>query len=187
MKNYFRKFLRARRDSLTREEVLEKSRTITEVLIHSDIFQKSGSVFVYLDVKNEVSTRFLIEHCFEINKPVFVPVTCDNEIFFSKLEDFSDLVKAAYGIPEPAHPVAAEPDKSSLIIVPGVGFDVYGNRIGYGAGYYDKYLQGRIAMHLIGICFEIQLTDELPTEKTDVQLDSILTENQWITVEKEQR
>lgn len=187
MKHHFRQFLRAHRDSLTQEEVLEKSRQMTQTLINSDLFQKSSSVFAYLDVRNEVSTRFLIEHCFTIGKPVFVPVTRENDMFFSKLENFSDLIEAAYGIPEPAHPAAAEPDKNSLIIVPGIGFDKCGNRIGYGAGFYDKYLSCRTFMHSVGICFEIQLTDELPTEETDVQMDSILTEDRWVIVEKECR
>ncbi len=184
MKHHFRQFLRARRDSLTQSEILEKSKIMTDMLIQSDLFKKSGSLFAYLNIGNEVSTRLLIEHCFKIGKPVYVPVTRDQGMFFSVLHDFSDLVEAGYGISEPAHPVRAEPDERSLFIIPGVGFDKYGNRIGYGAGFYDKYLHCRSYMHLIGICFEIQLTDELPKEETDVQMDSVLTEKRWIIVEK---
>lgn len=187
MKHHFRQFLRAHRDSLTHDEVIEKSRIITETLIASDLFKKSGSLFVYLNVRNEVSTQMLIEHCFQIGKPVYVPVTREKEMFFAQLCDFSDLIPAGYGISEPAHPAAAEPDEKSLFIIPGVGFDKCGNRIGYGAGFYDKYLHCRSSMHLIGVCFEIQLTDELPKEETDVTMDSVLTEKRWIIVEKECR
>ncbi|WNY22936.1 5-formyltetrahydrofolate cyclo-ligase [Methanimicrococcus hongohii] len=195
MKHHFRQFLRAKRDSLTQAEVIEKSKTITDALIRSDLFEKSSSLFAYLDVRNEVHTRPLIEYCFGINKPVFVPVTRDREMFFTQLHGFSDLVEAGFGISEPAHPIAAEPDEKSLFIIPGVGFDECGNRIGYGAGFYDKYLHCRnlhrsncrSGMHLVGICFEIQMADELPKEETDVQMDSVLTENKWRIVGKECR
>ncbi|MDV0444610.1 putative protein YqgN [Methanimicrococcus sp. At1] len=185
MKHHFRQFLRAHRDSLTREEVAEKSARITEALISSDLFEKSGSLFVYLDVGNEVCTRPLIEHCFRIGKPVFVPVTKDGGMFFSEIRDFSNFVPAAFGIPEPANPILAEPDENSLFVIPGVGFDKNGNRVGYGAGFYDKYLHCRSFMHLVGVCFEIQIADELPAEETDVSMDSVLTETEWIIVEKE--
>lgn len=187
MKHHFRQFLRAHRDSLTQAEVFEKSKIITDELIQSDLFEKSGSLFAYLDVRNEVSTRRLIEHCFKIGKPVYVPVTRDRDMFFAQLHDFSDLVEAGYGISEPGHPVKAEPDEKSLFIIPGVGFDKCGNRVGYGAGFYDKYLHCRSYMHLVGICFEIQMAAELPKEETDVQMDSVLTEKRWIIVEKECR
>ncbi|WNY28572.1 5-formyltetrahydrofolate cyclo-ligase [Methanimicrococcus stummii] len=185
MKHHFRQFLRARRDSLTQTEAAEKSKAITDSLIHSELFQKSSSLFAYLDVRGEVQTRPLIEYCFKIGKPVYVPVTRDREMFFAELCDFSVLTEAGYGILEPAHPVEAIPDENSLFIIPGVGFDKCGNRIGYGAGFYDKYLNCRSCLHLIGICFEIQLADELPTEDADVQMDSVLTEKRWLIVEKE--
>lgn len=160
---------------------------ITDALIHSDLFEKSGSLFAYLDVRNEVQTKPLIEYCFKIGKPVFVPVTRNRDMFFAPLHDFSDLVVAEYGISEPAHPISAEPDENALFIIPGVGFDERGNRIGYGAGFYDKYLHCRSYMHLIGVCFEIQMTDELPKEETDVQMNSVLTEKRWLIVEKKHR
>lgn len=160
---------------------------ITDALIQSDLFEKSGSLFAYLDIGNEVQTRPLIEHCFKIKKPVFVPVTRDGEMFFAPLHDFSDLVEAGYGISEPINPVAAEPDENALFIIPGIGFDKHGSRIGYGAGFYDKYLHCRSDVHLVGICFEIQMTDELPKEKTDVRMDAVLTEKRWVIVDKKGR
>ncbi|MDR2943704.1 MAG: 5-formyltetrahydrofolate cyclo-ligase [Methanosarcinales archaeon] len=187
MKHHFRQLLRARRDSLTHADVLEKSKRITDALVQSELFEKSGSLFAYLDVRNEVSTRSLIEYCFTIGKPVYVPVTRGQDMFFAQIRDFSDLVEAGYGISEPAHPVKAETDEKSLFIVPGVGFDKYGNRIGYGAGFYDKYLNCRSYMHLIGVCFDFQIVDRLPKEVTDVQMDSVLTEVRWLIAEKEER
>jgi len=183
MKHDIRQKLRTSRNQMTPEEVALKSRQITEALIHSDLFQKCTSVFTYLNIQNEVQTRSVIEHCLKIGKPVFVPVTRKEEMFFS-IADFDHLNEAAFGILEPADPVPAEPDGKSLFIIPGLGFDERGSRIGYGAGYYDKYLFCRSSLCLLGICFEEQIIDAIPTEKTDVFMDAILTEKRWIFPKK---
>lgn len=180
MKHHYRNFLRAQRDSLTQDDITEKSHLITESLIESDLFQKCDSLFAYLDVRNEVHTRPLIDYCFKIGKPVYVPVTRGNEMFFTRLIDFSHLREAAFGIPEPINPMPVEPDEGSLFVIPGVGFDKSCSRIGYGVGFYDKYLSGRNRLHLVGLCFEIQLVDALPAEETDVRMDSVLTEKRWL-------
>jgi 5-formyltetrahydrofolate cyclo-ligase len=101
-------------------------------------------------------------------------------MFFSQIKDFDHLKEATFGILEPVHPIPVEPDDKSLFIIPGLGFDESGNRIGYGAGYYDKYLFCRSSLCLLGICFEEQIVDTIPREKTDVFMDAILTEKRWI-------
>jgi len=180
MKSHYRNFLRERRDSLTPDEMIQKSQIITDTLVESDLFKNCGSLFAYLNVRNEVHTYPLIDYCFKTGKPVYVPVTRDKEMFFTRLFDFLHLKEAAFGIPEPENPVPAEPNNRSLFIIPGVGFDKCGNRIGYGAGFYDRYLSRRKSLQMIGICFEIQLVDLLPAEETDVRMDSVLTEKRWI-------
>lgn len=184
MKQHFRQVLRAQRSRLPAKDVSEKSRCIMNRLIRSELFQQSGSVFAYLNTNHEVQTRPLIEYCLRIGKPVFVPVTRPHDMFFSRLCDFSDLREGMYGIPEPRNPIAAEPDENSLFLIPGLGFDRCGTRLGYGAGYYDKYLQCRRSLHLLGICFNIQRVEKLPAEKTDIQMDSVLTEKEWVFFEK---
>ena len=180
MKNYYRKILRKRRDDLSEDDVLSNSKLITDTLIESDLFQTCDSLFAYLDVRNEVRTYSLIDFCFKINKPVYIPVTQKDEMFFSEIRSFSELEDSSFGIPAPKNPVRTEPDSGSLFIVPGLGFDKCGNRLGYGAGFYDKYLCGRNRLHLIGICFESQFEEELPADKTDIQMDSVLTEKRWV-------
>ena len=155
-----------------------------DAVISSDSFQKCSSLYVYLDVRNEVCTKSLIEYCFTIGKPVHVPFIENSCMYFSELSDLSQVKEAAFSIPAPIHPIRSEPDSESLFIVPGVGFDESGNRLGYGAGYYDKYLAGREYMHLIGVCFEIQIADAIPSENTDVLMDCILTEIRQIFPKK---
>ena len=180
MKSDYREILRKRRNSLSEEYVLNNSKLITTTLVESDLFQKCDSLFAYLDVRNEVQTSSLIDFCFKIHKPVFVPVTQKDEMFFSEIRSFSELEASAFGIPAPKDSAPTEPDSGSLFIVPGLGFDNCGNRLGYGAGFYDKYLCDRNRLHLIGICFESQFEDKLPSDKTDIRMDSVLTEKRWI-------
>jgi len=113
-----------------------------------------------------------------------VPVTRKEGMFFSQITDLDHLKEAAFGILEPTDPVPIEPDDKTLLIIPGLGFDENGGRIGYGAGYYDKYLFGRASLCLLGICFEEQIADTLPREKTDVFMDAVLTEKRWIFPKK---
>jgi 5,10-methenyltetrahydrofolate synthetase len=148
------------------------------------LFQKCDSLFAYLDVRNEVHTRPLIDYCFKIHKPVFVPVVQKNEMFFSEIRDYSELIASVFDIPSPQNPVPTEPGSGSLFIVPGLGFDKCGNRVGYGAGFYDKYLCCRSRLHLIGVCFESQLEEKLPADETDIRMDSVLTEKRWILTKK---
>ena len=184
MKTNLRKILRERRDGMSEEDVLQSSRIITDTLLESDLFQNCNSLFAYLDVRNEVHTRPLIDFCFKKGKPVFVPVTQKDEMFFSEIHCFSELEDSLYGIPSPKNPIPTEPDSGSLFVVPGLGFDKCGNRIGYGAGFYDKYLCCRSRLHLVGFCFESQLEDELPADKNDIRMDSVLTEKRWIFTRK---
>ena len=185
MKTVFRKRLSEQRNALSKEEVLCRSRVITDTLIESELFQTCHSLFVYSDIQNEVHTHPLIDFCFKINKPVFVPVISNKEMFFSQISNFSELEASTFGIPAPKNPVSTEPDSASLFIVPGLGFDMRGNRLGYGAGFYDKYLCCRSYSHLIGLCFEFQLLEELPSDENDIRMDSVLTEKRWITAGKQ--
>ena len=184
MKRNYRTVLRERRNSLQKDEILYNSGVIMATLTESELFHRCHSLFMYMNIQNEVHTRPLIDFCFKINKPVFVPVTYGNEMFFSSLSEFSILMDSNFGIPVPEVQIPTEPDNNSLFVIPGLGFDKYGNRLGYGAGFYDKYLCCRKYLHLVGVCFENQLVDELPSDETDIQMDSVLTEKRWIFREK---
>ncbi|MDV0447487.1 5-formyltetrahydrofolate cyclo-ligase [Methanosarcinaceae archaeon Ag5] len=188
MKQKVRNELRLKREKMSRPDVLAKSKPITVALLNSDLFQKAEIVFAYADVKNEVHTMPFLQDCFERNKPVALPKTVGNELIFYKISDLDSLKKGNFGILEPdtSDPelVPVLPDKKTLFVVPGIGFDRLGNRLGYGVGYFDKYLSKNGYMHAVGICFEDQLVDKIPTEDTDIRMDSVLTEKEWIFLKK---
>jgi len=180
MKDVARKELKKIRENLSKKEVLEKSRVIGKKLFYLNDFEKSHSILFYVSFNNEVFTHTMIKKCLN-EKEVVVPLSnIQNEtLILSKIEKWEDLHLGSYGILEPKRIIEFIPEKIDLIIVPGVGFDDKGNRLGHGKGYYDKLLQKTNARK-IGLAFECQIVDKIPTDENDVPVDLIITEKRVI-------
>lgn len=170
-------------------EVHEKSSRIIDRLEGLKEFRASNSIMCYADFKNEVETRDFIKKCLESGKQVAVPsiITAANgqkSMIASEITDIdSDLEKGTYGFLEPRNDSIRmmEPLKIDLVVVPGVLFDIRRHRLGYGGGYYDRYLKMlRSDCFKVGIAFENQISDEVPLELHDVPLNMIITEDRYI-------
>lgn len=177
------------RSSLGQEAVEQKSLKIAEKLFGLDQFKKSGLVMCYMDFNNEVRTDILIKKCFEEGKRVALPRVVKNsgirkEIAAYEIKDtVTNLEKGTYGIMEPKMEITREvnPPDIDLVIVPGVAFDTRKNRIGYGAGYYDRFLKKvRSGCFKIALAFELQVVDDIPAGGDDVPVDMIITEERII-------
>ena len=180
MKDFIRNKLKNNRNNLSKKEVINKSKLIIDKLCGLDIFKKSTTVLFYISYDNEVFTHDLIKKYLG-KKEVIVPIsnTKEETLILSKIENWDDLVKGSYGILEPKIIDDCNSEKLDLIIVPGVGFDEKGNRIGHGKGYYDKLLQKTNAT-TIGLAFECQIVDKIPTDENDKPVDIIVTEKRVI-------
>lgn len=180
-KNEQRRYLRKLRNELTGEEVAEKSSAISERLVSMDTYKSASTVMLYLSAKNEVDTISLVKKALSDEKKVVVPVTniSDNTLTLSYLDSMEDLCEGAFGIPEP-RVVKVCPDSSiELVIVPGLGFDQSGGRIGYGKGYYDRVF-ARLDAVKTALCYDFQLIDKVCTEEHDVAMDFIITESRVV-------
>ena len=155
-----------------REEAATK---IKQTLFSRPEFQESKTIGFYLAIGTEVPTKEMIEEAQKLGKQITVPVT-NESIEFCKFTSFEDLAPAKYGILEPREKQPLEPD---LIIVPGIAFGECMHRIGYGKGYYDDYLSKK-PVRRIGICYDFQLLEKLPSHHTDVPMDEIITEKRLI-------
>jgi len=170
--------------------VLEKSRIILERLFNSKIYAKSRSIMTYLDFRNEVSTGQLVATAINQGKQVSVPVVdpARKSMTPSWLKNYQkDLVKGHYGILEPSpeafRPVL--PETLDLVIVPGVAFDEMGNRLGYGGGYYDRFLPRLSrAAKAIALAYEFQVLTDLSAlmGPYDRPVQFIFTEKRIITL-----
>lgn len=173
------------RKGLLEEEVIQKSKLITEKLMSFDGFDKSRCIMAYMDFKNEVMTKFLIDHCLNLGKTVALPlidsIDGTKKIYSYELKDRQRDVKlGTYGILEPVKQFCAriDPENIDMVIVPGVAFDIKGGRIGYGAGFYDIFLREvRDDCIKAGIAFELQVFSCIPKEDHDISMDAVFTES----------
>lgn len=185
-KNELRKnFLRSR-DSLDVYFRNNSDKLIFDRLINSEIFSESDLILTYVSVRNEVDTRELISYCFRIGKRVAVPYCTKNEMIFYEISSLDDLEFIQFGIPtvDISKQSRAIISDNTLCIVPALSFDKYGNRLGYGGGYYDRFFSSK-NIKSVGLCREIFLSDFLPSEKHDVRIKLIFTENKSINTSKE--
>jgi 5-formyltetrahydrofolate cyclo-ligase len=173
-----RKKILEMRDSLTQDEISSKSRAIMKTLFSMPRFKEAKVVAFYLPKGSEVDAGMMVKEALRLGKEVVVPVT-DHKITFYKFKSFDDLKKGKYGILEPK--TREKPSKPpDIILIPGTCFGLCMHRVGYGKGYYDDYL-GKSFSYRIGLCFDFQLVEKLPTHENDQRMDEIITEKRIIT------
>ncbi len=185
-KNALRKEIYALRDSLTPEEIAVKSRAVAGQLEELPFYREAATIMFFLSFRSEVDTRGMVEENLAKGKRVLVPKSLPKErvLVPSQLLDLEkDLALGYYDIPEPRaealRPV--EPAEIDLLIVPGVAFDLQGNRRGYGGGYYDRFFERlRPEVPLVAIAFELQIVSRVPIEPWDRRMDWVVTEKRAI-------
>lgn len=173
-------FLEAR-SNLTMREVLQKSSRVINKLIALTQFKEAQVIHTYVSMseRNEVHTHSFIQKCLNTNKKVIVPkMEKGGKLSQSLLSSFDELRPNKWGVLEPESISSYDSSEMDLIIVPMVAGDRLKNRLGYGMGYYDRFL-GDIAAVKIGLLFDCQMhQDILPTEEFDVPLDILITESE---------
>jgi len=184
-KQKIRKKLLDLRNSLSAAEIFERSNQVMANILGMDDFKKAEVVAVYISFGTEVNTHGLIRSIMG-KKKVLVPVVTDKkkkELILSELRNWKELSSGSYGILEPKKEFVRENDgdEVDISLVPGVAFDVYGNRIGYGSGYYDRLLK-KMAGIKVGVAYDFQVIDKIPNEGHDVRVDKIATDRFVMTI-----
>ncbi len=168
------------RDALTKEQIVQKSEKITTSLLSFPAFEKAGCVLCYASFGSEVSTYPLIHILLARSCTVLLPVTDPktNTMAAYRLQTTGELRTGGYGIPEPpAYPaLKADPSGIDAVLLPGLVFGKGGHRIGYGKGYYDKYLPACAKAVKIALAYHFQVTDKVIFAPTDMRADYIITE-----------
>ncbi|MBW9156665.1 5-formyltetrahydrofolate cyclo-ligase [Clostridium tagluense] len=186
LKDNLRKNMLKERKSMKTETVSAFSHIIMDTIIKLPEFLNCKNIMLYLSFNNEVDTYALAKWCLDNGKKVIVPycIKETREIIPFEINNLTtDLTKSSFGIMEPKHDILKKANTCDidLIIVPGVVFDKYGSRIGFGAGYYDRFLPKRVKnTPTIGIAFDYQVISKIPTGTYDVPLDFIITEKRII-------
>jgi 5-formyltetrahydrofolate cyclo-ligase len=172
-----RKTAAKRRQGMTDEVRAKASALIAQRLFSLKEWKKASSVFLYCGSGDEVQTDVVIDRALSEGKKVALPrVISDSEMVFIEITSMEELVTGTYGIREPEDTGEYAKYSPDLILVPCVGADRKGRRIGHGRGYYDRYLQDMKDILKICPAYECQIVERLVTEDTDIDMDIIITE-----------
>ena len=192
-KQTIRQEILSQRDNQAPDEIEAKSRKIAQRLFGLPEFKKAGVVMFYLSFKSEVKTEKMIEKALRLKKRVVIPVVKKGKkgMLIAELKDQKkDLTVGDYGILCPKKTCLRPVDQEiiDLVIVPGAVFDERCHRLGYGKGFYDRFLSRREnKVTAVGLCFNLQVVSKVPEAKHDKQLDKVITESRIITSYKKGR
>ena len=190
MKKEFRKKVINLRKEKDKDFIKHNSDIITDKLLNLDCIKNAKNIMLYLDFNNEVSTDSLIKKLLNLGKIVSSPITLKEErkLIPSQITDLKNGFQyGAYNIrePKPECSPAINIKDLDVVIVPAVAYDKNCYRLGYGGGFYDRFLENlRKDAVTIGIAFDLQIFDEVPKEAHDAQLDYIVTESRILTPNK---
>ncbi len=185
-KTKMREKCRCMRDAMHRADIMAKSLAIVNRLLGTDVYAKAEWLFPYVSYGSEVETISLIDVALKHGKKVAVPILVnprENKMVFQQIESTKELTRLHYGIMEPEYKEEniVVPNSSTLIITPGLAFDENGYRLGYGGGYYDRYLSEYRPMANYGLAFEQQIVDRILIDGYDVRMDGVVTEEHTYT------
>jgi len=161
--------------------IREASTLIKNSLFSLNEFNDSTNIAFYISKGSEVCTKEMILNAQKINKKIFIPyINKTNSMKLSELKNYDNLKEGYFGVLEPLNPKPYPSNKIELIIIPGIVFDKKGYRLGYGMGYYDKFLKG-LKTTKVGLAFDFQVIESIPGEPHDMKMDYIITNKKIIT------
>ncbi len=187
-KKELRKVMKRKRSQLSAERVLMYSGCIAENLVSRREYADASVVLAYMSFSSEVNTHFLIEKAWRDGKRVAVPKCIDEKgLDFQYITSFDDVAPGKYGIMEPVtgESVDYSADGQCILLLPGVAYTAQGDRLGYGGGYYDRYLKKHDSIPRVMLAYSLQEAECLPVDDTDVPADMIVTEIGCIETGKE--
>lgn len=176
-KKVIRKQIFAARKAHTDQQIDDWSKVITETVTSLSEYRDCHRVLAYADYNHEVMTKYMIEAAWKDGKEVAVPKVVGQDMVFYKLTDFTQLEEGYFGIPEPARGEIVQWE-DALMIMPGVAFDRENHRVGYGGGFYDRFLEKHPQVKRVAVAFEFQMMPTVPVEPTDISPEIIVTEKE---------
>ena len=169
-----RKQIRDQKRAMTEEQIVSKSEALGRLFLASEAYKQAKTIYGYLPYNQEVRTTAMLQQALDDGKRVAVPKCYGDEMRFIYLDDLSKVEKGYCNIPEP---IADEPiadDTTALVLMPGLAFDPQGHRMGYGGGFYDKFLAAEPNHPTLALCYDFQMMEHLETEAHDIPVDTVL-------------
>lgn len=173
-KKALRQQIREKKRAMTEAEIAAKSARLGELFAASKLYQNAKTIYFYLPYNQEVRTVPMLERALREGKRVAVPKVYGETMKFIYLENLDQIAKGYAGIPEPVNDEPVAEDKTALVLMPGLAFDREGHRIGYGGGFYDRFLAEEPDHPTLALCYDFQMLDKLETEEFDIPVDCVL-------------
>jgi len=176
------------RNMLSFEDQKFYNGAIRERLFQIPWYRYSDFLFTFVSFQSEVDTREIIRQAFLDHKKVYVPRVEDHGMEFYEIQSLEGMITSKFGVLEPPKREEYRYIKSQepkLMLLPGLAFDYSGDRIGFGAGYYDQYLTAHTDEHFykIALAYDFQVLKSVPAEQSDVKANAILTQTQLFDIE----
>lgn len=174
-KTQLRSYVRSKKRELTAGQIDLASQRLAEQFYNHPFYRNAKTIYGYLPYNQEVRTVPMLERALLDGKRVAVPKVYGDDMKFIYIDDFSQIAKGYAGIPEP---IADEPvahDETALVLMPGLAFDRDGHRVGYGGGFYDKFLALEPNHPTLALCYDFQLFPQLDTEEFDIPVDCVIS------------
>lgn len=173
-KQQLRKAIREKKRAMTPEEIERRSEILARLFLETPVYRQARTLYGYLPYNQEVRTIPILEQALRDGKQVAVPKVYGDTMRFLLLEDLTQVAKGYAGIPEPIADGPVAQDPAALVLMPGLAFDPQGHRIGYGGGFYDKFLAQEPEHPTVALCYDFQVLPHLDTQEFDIPVDLVL-------------
>lgn len=173
-KKELRAQVREKKRAMTTEEIESRSEKLAVLFRETELYRNAKTIYGYLPYNQEVRTVPMLERALLDGKRVAVPKVYGDEMKFIYLTDLSQVEKGYSNIPEPIADDPVADDDTALVLMPGLAFDPQGHRIGYGGGFYDKFLSREPGHPTLALCYDFQVFPLLETEQFDIPVDCVL-------------
>jgi len=173
-KKALRAQIRAQKRAMTQQQIEEASCRLGELFVQTEQYQNAKTIYGYLPYNQEVRTVPMLEQAIRDGKRVAVPKVYGDEMKFIYMDDLNQVAIGYANIPEPVADAPIADDKTALVLMPGLAFTKNGDRMGYGGGFYDRFLAEEPNHPTVALCYAFQMVESLPTEEYDIPVDCVL-------------
>ena len=173
-KKELRRSIREQKRAMTEEQIVTASEKLGQLFAATEAYRNAKTIYGYLPYNQEVRTVPMLQRAIDDGKKVAVPKVFGDEMKFIYLDDLTAVEKGYAGIPEPVADGPVADDKEALVLMPVLAFDPQGHRIGYGGGFYDKFLAAEPTHPTVALCYAFQMLPHLETEDHDIPVDTVL-------------
>lgn len=173
-KKELRQKIRQMKRAMTEAQIEEVSQKLAEKFLATDIYKQAKTLYGYLPYNQEVRTVPILEQALRDGKRVAVPKVYGEKMRFILMTDMNQVEKGYAGIPEPIADTPVADDPTALVLMPGLAFDPQGHRIGYGGGFYDRFLELEPEHPTVALCYDFQMLEHLETQDHDIPVDLVI-------------